>query len=138
MSGLPVLLFLDISGGELLVIMLVVFLVFGPEKMPEMARKAGRFMNQMKKASNDLTREFKKETSSLQSEFDNAQSRVKEEVESVSREINRTKAQVVSDLKIETNPPETPDKESPAPETPVIIQPVSEPVAPADNTVTKE
>jgi len=49
MSGLPVLLFLDVSGGELLIIMLVVFLVFGPEKMPEMARKAGRLMNQIKK-----------------------------------------------------------------------------------------
>ena len=65
MSGLPVLLFLDVSGGELLIIMLVVFLVFGPEKMPEIARKAGRLMNQMKKASSDLTREFKKETSVL-------------------------------------------------------------------------
>jgi len=138
MSGLPVLLFLDISGGELLDIMLVVFLVFGPEKMPEMARKAGRFMNQMKKASNDLTREFKKETSSLQSEFNNVQSKVKEEVESVSREINRTKAQVVSDMKIETDQPGAPDKEVLAPETPVAIQPVSDPVKPADNTVTKE
>jgi sec-independent protein translocase protein TatA len=137
MSGLPVLLFLDISGGELLVIMLVVFLVFGPEKMPEMARKAGRFMNQMKKASNDLTREFKKETSSLQSEFNNVQSKVKDEVESVSREINRTKAQVVSDLKIETNPP-PPDKENSSPETTVNSQQVSDLVKPADNTVTKE
>jgi len=102
MSGLPVLLFLDISGGELLVIMLVVFLVFGPEKMPEMARKAGRFMNQLKKASNDLTREFKKETSVLEQEINAVQKKVSDQVESVSREVNRTKAQITNDLSIET------------------------------------
>jgi sec-independent protein translocase protein TatA len=104
MSGIPVLLFLDISGGELLIIMLVVFLVFGPEKMPEMARKAGRMMNQMKKASSDLTREFKKETSVLQNEIDAVQSKVKNQVESVNREFNSTKAQVAAEMNIETKP----------------------------------
>jgi sec-independent protein translocase protein TatA len=94
MPGSPVLLFLDISGGELLVIMLVVFLVFGPEKMPEMARKAGRMMNQMKKASSDLTREFKKETSVLEKEIQNAHSQASEQLTSVSREFNRTKSEV--------------------------------------------
>jgi sec-independent protein translocase protein TatA len=103
MSGSPVLLFLDISGGELLVIMLVVFLVFGPEKMPEMARKAGRLMNQMKKASSDLTREFKKETSVLQNEINAVQSKVKDQVESVNREFNRTKAEVHKEMDSEAN-----------------------------------
>jgi len=102
MSGLPVLLFLDVSGGELLVILLVVFLVFGPEKMPDMARKAGRLMNQMKKASNDLTREFKKETSVLQNEIKTVHNQVNTEVESVTREYNRTKAQVTKEMSPET------------------------------------
>ena len=113
MSGLPVLLFLDISGGELLVIMLVVFLVFGPDKMPEMARKAGRFMNQLKKASNDLTREFKKETAVFEHEINAVQKKANDQVESVSREITRTKKQITSDLSIETEP----EKQNPAPAT---------------------
>lgn len=107
MSGLPVLLFFDISGGELLIILVVVFLVFGPEKMPEMARKAGRLMNQMKKASNDLTNEFKKETSVLQNEINAAHAKVDEQIDSVRREVNRTKAQVVNDMSIETQPEAT-------------------------------
>lgn len=115
MSGLPVLLFLDVSGGELLIILLVVFLVFGPEKMPEMARKAGRLMNQMKKASNDLTREFKKETSGIQDEIDAAHSKIKDQVASVNREFNRTKAQVNTELNIDleqtkTSGPVVPDE----------------------------
>ncbi len=130
MSGLPVLLFLDVSGGELLVIMLVVFLVFGPEKMPEMARKAGRFMNQMKKASNDITREFKKETSSIQHEIDAVQSKVKDQVESVNREFNRTKAQINAEMEIDKKTDSTSDfgipvqtiktEEKPTIESPVV------------------
>ena len=102
MSGLPVLLFFDISGGELLIILVVVFLVFRPEKMPEMARKAGRLMNQMKKASSDLTNEFKKETSVIQDEITAAHAKVDEQIDSVRREVNRTRAQVATDLDVET------------------------------------
>lgn len=136
MSGLPVLLFFDISGGELLIIMLVVFLVFGPEKMPEMARKAGRFMNQMKKATNDITREFKKETSVLHDEINAAHSKVDEQIDSVRREVNHTKAQVVNDLKIESQPVPAAGKkvnknasevkspaETPAPEAQIPVEP---------------
>jgi len=104
MSGMPVLLFLDVSGGELLVIMLVVFLVFGPEKMPDIARKVGRVMNQMKKASSDLTREFKKETSAFQQEIDKTSEIVSKRIESVSREINSTKTQIINDLNPENQP----------------------------------
>lgn len=101
MPGFPVLLFLDVSGGELLLIMLVVFLVFGPEKMPEMARKAGRVMNQMKKASSDLTREFKKETSVLENEIKAAQTKVSSQLDSVSREISTTRNRIINETKIE-------------------------------------
>ncbi len=128
MSGLPVLLFFDISGGELLIIMLVVFLVFGPDKMPEMARKAGRLMNQMKKASNDLTKEFTKETSVLKNEIDAAHAKVEEQIGSVRREVNRTKAQVVDDLKVDMNPETSAETKTPVEETlPGNIPPVEPP-----------
>jgi len=136
MSGLPVLLFLDMSGGEILVIMLVVFLVFGPEKMPEMARKAGRLMNQMKKASNDLTREFKKETEGLQSEIDAVHSKVKDQVESVNREFNRTKAQVNTEMNIDTKPAASESVVTPPIET--ATDPVAESHLPEANTTKTE
>jgi TatA/E family protein of Tat protein translocase len=99
----PVLLFFDVSGGELLFIVLVVFLVFGPQKMPEIARKLGRAMNQVKKASNDLSREFREETSGIRSEILSAQNKVKEEVDSATQEINKTRARVVSSLSVQDN-----------------------------------
>ncbi len=121
MSGLPVLLFLDISGGELLVILLVVFLVFGPEKMPEMARKAGRMMNQMKKASSDLTREFKKETSVIQNEINAVHKQVNDKVESVSREINSTRSEIKKDLNVDLKTETVPLNNSDAVIAPVPI-----------------
>jgi sec-independent protein translocase protein TatA len=138
MSGLPVLLFFDVSGGELLVIMLVVFLVFGPEKMPDMARKAGKLMNQMKKASSDLTREFKKETSELQNEINAVKSKVNEQVESVNREFNRTKAEIVTEMKTETEPVTNPTLGTPAEEPASNAQPAAEIPKPANNTTTAE
>ena len=100
----PVLLFLDMSGGEMLLIILVVFLVFGPQKMPEIARKLGRAMNQVKKASNDLTREFREETSGIHDEILSARNRVKDEISSANQEINKTRARVVSELSVPDDP----------------------------------
>ena len=100
----PVLLFFDLSGGELLLIILVVFLVFGPQKMPEIARKLGRVMNQVKKATNDLTREFREETSGFRDEIMSAQNVVKDEVNTVNQELDKTRARVVSDLSLSDKP----------------------------------
>jgi sec-independent protein translocase protein TatA len=56
------LLFLDFSAGELLVIFLAVFILFGPKKMPEMARKIGKFINDLKRASEKIKHEINEET----------------------------------------------------------------------------
>lgn len=71
MTGMP-LLFLDISGGEFFIIMIVAFFVFGPKKLPEVARKIGRTMNEIKNVSNQLTSEFREETSKITSELKSA------------------------------------------------------------------
>jgi TatA/E family protein of Tat protein translocase len=58
-------LFFNISGGEIFIILLIVFIVFGPAKIPEVARSLGRMMNEVKKASSDISREFRKEPQPL-------------------------------------------------------------------------
>ncbi|MBK7029297.1 MAG: twin-arginine translocase TatA/TatE family subunit [Bacteroidales bacterium] len=125
------LLFLDISGGELLVIVLVVFLVFGPQKMPEIARKIGRAINEMKKASNDLTREFRQESSGIRSEIAAAQSKVKDEINSATQEVSKTRARVVKDLSVDNELKNNPTQQVPAPEP---IEPVVDPPAPPEKS----
>lgn len=69
MNKLFVILFFNISGGEIFIILLIVFIVFGPSKMPELARSLGRMMNEAKKASSDISKEFKKQTSAIERDF---------------------------------------------------------------------
>ena len=63
-----VLLFLDMSGGELIVIALVALLVLGPQKLGDVARKAGKMMNEVKRVSSDFTEQLKQETGGLSEE----------------------------------------------------------------------
>jgi sec-independent protein translocase protein TatA len=55
------LLFFDFGSGEIFLIVLVIFLVFGPDRIPEMARKFGKFINEIKRASEDIKTEINKE-----------------------------------------------------------------------------
>jgi len=48
----------DIGGPEFLIIVVVALLVLGPERLPEMLHKVGRFLGQMRAMSTDVTREF--------------------------------------------------------------------------------
>jgi sec-independent protein translocase protein TatA len=63
-----ILLFFDISGGELMIILLVAFLVFGPSKIPEIARKIGKGMNEIRRASDEIKREISKEARKIETE----------------------------------------------------------------------
>lgn len=51
--------FLFISGPEIMVIMLIVVMVFGADKIPEIARGLGKGMRQVKDATNDIKKEIK-------------------------------------------------------------------------------
>jgi sec-independent protein translocase protein TatA len=76
---MTMLLFLDIGGGEILLILVVVFLIFGPSKLPEMSRKLGKTMNDLKRASNDIRREIQQGASEVTHDFKEAKRSLSEE-----------------------------------------------------------
>jgi len=49
----------DVGGGELILILLVVLLLFGPNKLPELARSVGKGIRTMRKAQEDLTQQIR-------------------------------------------------------------------------------
>ncbi len=53
-----VFLFFNLGGGEIFVIILVIVMVFGADKIPEIARGLGKGINNVKNATNDLKREI--------------------------------------------------------------------------------
>lgn len=66
-----VLLFFNISGGELFIIVLVIFLIFGPEKIPEIARFMGKSINEIKRATSQIRDEIEKETGDIKKTTEN-------------------------------------------------------------------
>lgn len=53
-----------------MIILLAAFVVFGPSKIPEIARKIGRGMNEIRRASDEIKREITKETRKVEKEMD--------------------------------------------------------------------
>mgnify|MGYP003630921956 FL=1 len=53
-------LFLNISGGELVVVLLLVIMFFGANKIPEIARGLGKGIRQVRNATDELKQEINK------------------------------------------------------------------------------
>lgn len=59
------LLFFDFGAGEIVLVVLAILLVFGPGRIPEIARTLGKFINEIKRASEDIKTEINREADRL-------------------------------------------------------------------------
>jgi Tat protein translocase TatB subunit len=60
--------FFGMGTLEILVILVVALIVFGPGKLPQLARNLGRGMAALRKVTSDLTEEISKEFQELEKE----------------------------------------------------------------------
>lgn len=84
-----ILLFLESLGTtELIAILLVALVVFGPRKLPDLARSLGKSVNEFKRASDDFKRTWEREVASESTQREAASGRVmlSEETESTQPE----------------------------------------------------
>ena len=92
---IPQMFFLFISMAEIGLILFVVLLVFGADKVPEIARGMGKIIRQVKDATNDIKTEITKSaeregidldiTKDVQKEID----KVKEDIDDITGPIKR-------------------------------------------------
>ncbi len=61
-----------ISGGEILILLLLILLLFGPRKIPEIARMIGKGMNEVRKVQREINSEIQRYGSEIDSEPDTA------------------------------------------------------------------
>ena len=80
-----------IGGGELIFIMFVVLMLFGSDKVPEMARTMGKAMAQLKNATNDIKNEIQKGADA--NGFD--QNMLSDLKNNITSEINSTKSNLL-------------------------------------------
>ena len=83
--------FLFIGGPEIIIIGLIVVMLFGADKIPEIARGLGKGMRQLKDATNDIKKEIN-ETADKQGVDLNI-------AKDVTKEINKVKDEITGPIK---------------------------------------
>ena len=77
-----------IGGGEIVFILMVVLMLFGSDKVPEIARTLGKMMAQLKNATNDIKSEIQKGVNNITDES---------ALKDISSEINKAKEGFLGD-----------------------------------------
>ena len=119
------LLFLDISGGELLVIILVGMLLFGKDKLPGILRGIARGTDYLKKASEEVKQQIHSETGlgetleGLRDDLKKAEESAREDLREVADQVRKTAEDTRLDGSREDTGehPVPPSKGSPHPDT---------------------
>ncbi|MBN4048470.1 twin-arginine translocase TatA/TatE family subunit [Flavobacteriaceae bacterium AH-315-O20] len=91
--------FLFISGAEIFIILVIVVMLFGADKIPELARGLGKGMQQLKNATNEVKKEItdtaKKQgidtdfTRDIKQGVNKIKDKVKENIEDITGPIKR-------------------------------------------------
>lgn len=120
------LLFLDIGGGELLLIIIAGMLLFGRDKMPGIIRSVAKGTDYIKKASEEVKQQINAETG-----LDEVLDDVRRDVRAAAEEVKDDLADIASQTGQTVSsavPPETDADASPSPE-PEPAKPTSNHVA---------
>lgn len=78
---------LFISGAEIAFIIFIVLMVFGADKVPEIARGLGKGMRQIKDATNDIKSEISKSAEKQGLDLDITKD-IKKEIDSVKEDVS--------------------------------------------------
>ncbi|MDP6922730.1 MAG: twin-arginine translocase TatA/TatE family subunit [Lutibacter sp.] len=73
---------LFISGTEIFVVLIIVVMLFGADRIPEIARGLGKGMRQVREATNEIKQEIKNSAQKHEIDLD-ITSQVKEEVDKI-------------------------------------------------------
>ncbi len=79
-----------IGGSELLFIIFILLMLFGSDKIPEMARSAGKFMKHLKHATNDIKSEIQRSAEDNGISTNSLVSDISSEIEKVKSNISNT------------------------------------------------
>ena len=90
----PQFIFLFISGAEIGFIIFIVLLVFGADKVPEIARGLGKGMRQIKDATNDIKSEITKSAKQQGIDMDITKDLTKDITKDVKKELDAIKDDV--------------------------------------------
>ena len=94
---------LFLSAQHILIVMIVVLLLFGADKIPEVAKGIGKGMRDFKKATDDIKREIESSTQDIRNDVNDIQSSIRTGVNDFSEKIQRDANDVSQSMKIDIN-----------------------------------
>lgn len=83
-----------ISGAELFVIILVILLVFGADKVPEIARTVGKTVKSIREATDDIKYEITKESHKIQETTVDLKKEVEEQTKAIEQQRDSVKEDI--------------------------------------------
>jgi hypothetical protein len=94
-----IILFLNLGGGEVLLVLLVVLLFFGSKSIPELARGLGKGLREIREATDNIKREIENGANEVSSHINIKPIETKIEVENFIKEEQENQQSVISDEK---------------------------------------
>ncbi len=86
---------LFISGQEIVIIALVVLLLFGSKKIPEMAKGLGKGMREFRKAADDIKREINQSSPEIAKDLKSVKDNIKKSTDEMTKDIRKFKDDIV-------------------------------------------
>jgi len=71
---------LFISGGEVFIILIVVLVLFGAKKIPELAKGLGKGMREFKKATDDIKKEINDSSGDIVKDINEMKDNIKDKL----------------------------------------------------------
>jgi len=96
--------YLFISGAEIFVVLVIAVMLFGADKIPEIARGLGQGMRQIKDATNDIKREITQSAEKNNLDIDvvskikNEVHKVTDNIEDFSKPVQKIKDTVIDEI----------------------------------------
>jgi sec-independent protein translocase protein TatA len=83
-----VLLFLNLGGGEIFIILLVIVMLFGSDQLPQLVKSVGRGIREINDAKSQIQNEIQK-GAGLSNDVTKQVSEIKEEINTVEQTVKR-------------------------------------------------
>ena len=95
--------FLGIGPTEILLIVLIAFVVLGPDRIPGVMRQLGKWLRQAREMTNNLTRDYSSDIRTLTGEI----TALQDEIRGIQRELGQFSKDVLTGFPLEdpTTPP---------------------------------
>ncbi|GAB5417965.1 MAG: hypothetical protein Crog4KO_14180 [Crocinitomicaceae bacterium] len=125
------LIFNDIGGGEVVLILVFILIFFGAKSIPSLARTFGRTIRQVREASSDIQNEIKKSGDEMKKDL-NLQGMIEETAEDIRRPLDQYAQDI--DNAVKYQPPKRPANKKPLGHEPRATNPPDIPETPKEES----